>query len=161
MTRPSQQTAVVPPNSPSSARSAVDVSPLRVLFVDDNADIRESLSLNLGDEGFAVVTFADGPSALGFLDGGESVDVILLDWRMPGMSGLEVLRELRRRDIRTPVIFLSGLGDEPCEEVTAPAGGAIEFVSKSCRPSVLMKRIELVVEGRRPPAHPDPSGEPA
>ncbi len=160
MTRPSQQALVVPPNSPSSARSAVDVSPLRVLFVDDSAEVRESLSLNLGDEGFAVATFADGPSALGFLDGGASVDVILLDWRMPGMSGLEVLRELRRRDITTPVIFLSGLGDDQCEEA-APAGGAIEFVSKSCRPSVLMKRIELVVEGQRSLPDPNLSGEPA
>src|SRR5215472_10268937 len=92
------------------------VSRIRMLLIDDDDEFRESLSLNLADEGFAVTTFADGPSALEHVAAGESADVILLDWRMPGMNGLEVLRELRQRGVSTPVIFLTVLSDDIYEE---------------------------------------------
>ncbi|HXP74039.1 MAG TPA: response regulator, partial [Stellaceae bacterium] len=93
--------------SPAAAGPAPALPRVRILVVDDDDEFRESLSLNLMDEGFGVTTFADGPSALEHLAAGESVDVILLDWRMPGMNGLEVLRELRQRGVMTPVIFLT------------------------------------------------------
>jgi two-component system response regulator ChvI len=101
------------------------------------------------DEGFAVTTFANGPSALEHVAAGESADVILLDWRMPGMNGLEVLRELRQRGIVTPVIFLTVLSDDIYEEA-ALAGGAVDFIDKSRRLSILVRRIELIAEGQRP-----------
>ena len=127
---------------------------VRILLVDDDDEFRESLSLNLVDEGFAVTTFADGPAALDFLAGGEGVDVILLDWRMPGMNGLEVLRELRQRGTSTPVIFLTALSDDIYEEA-ALGGGAVDFIDKSRRLSILVKRLELIAEGQRPA--PDPN----
>jgi two-component system response regulator ChvI len=122
---------------------------VHVLVVDDDDEFRESLSLNLMDEGFAVTTFANGPSALEHVAAGESADVILLDWRMPGMNGLEVLRELRQRGIVTPVIFLTALSDDIYEEA-ALAGGAVDFIDKSRRLSILVRRIELIAEGQRP-----------
>jgi len=122
---------------------------VRVLLIDDDDEFRESLSLNLMDEGFAVAAFANGPSALEHLTGGESTDVILLDWRMPGMNGLEVLRELRQRGVSTPVIFLTVLSDDIYEEA-ALAGGAVDFIDKSRRLSILVRRIELIAEGQRP-----------
>jgi len=125
-----------------------------ILVVDDDDEFRESLSLNLVDEGFAVTTFANGPSALEYVGGGENAEVILLDWRMPGMNGLEVLRELRQRGIATPVIFLTALSDDIYEEA-ALAGGAVDFIDKSRRLSILVRRIELIAEGQRP--LPDPS----
>jgi two-component system, OmpR family, response regulator ChvI len=76
---------------------------------------------------------------------------------MPGMNGLEVLRELRRRGIMTPVIFLTGLADEIFEEA-ALVGGAVDFIDKSRRLSILVRRIELIPAGHRPP--PDPSQQP-
>ena len=127
---------------------------VRILVVDDDDEFRESLSLNLVDEGFAVTTFANGPSALEYVAGGENAEVILLDWRMPGMNGLEVLRELRQRGIATPVIFLTALSDDIYEEA-ALAGGAVDFIDKSRRLSILVRRIELIAEGQRP--LPDPS----
>jgi len=132
-----------PGTKPASARQA------RILLVDDDDEFRESLGLNLIDEGFAVTTFADAPSALEFLASGEDVDVILLDWRMPGMNGLEMLRELRQRGTMTPVIFLTALSDDIYEEA-ALAGGAVDFIDKSRRLSILVKRIELIAEGQRP-----------
>jgi two-component system response regulator ChvI len=137
--------------SPSSSTvgPATSVPRVRILVVDDDDEFRESLSLNLMDEGFAVTTFANGPSALEHVAAGESADVILLDWRMPGMNGLEVLRELRQRGVMTPVIFLTALSDDIYEEA-ALAGGAVDFIDKSRRLSILVRRIELIAEGQRP-----------
>jgi two-component system, OmpR family, response regulator ChvI len=136
--------------SPTSSPSTKQIPPrVRVLLIDDDDEFRESLSLNLMDEGFAVTTFANGPSALEHVAAGESADVILLDWRMPGMNGLEVLRELRQRGIVTPVIFLTVLSDDIYEEA-ALAGGAVDFIDKSRRLSILVRRIELIAEGQRP-----------
>jgi len=143
--------------SPSAAAAVGKVAAalrIRMLLIDDDDEFRESLSLNLADEGFVVTTFADGPSALEFVSSGESADVILLDWRMPGMNGLEVLRELRQHGVVTPVIFLTVLSDDIYEEA-ALAGGAVDFIDKSRRLSILMRRIELIAEGQRP--LPDPS----
>jgi len=137
--------------SPSAATGgpATAIPHVRILVVDDDDEFRESLSLNLMDEGFAVTTFANGPSALEHVAAGESADVILLDWRMPGMNGLEVLRELRQRGVMTPVIFLTALSDDIYEEA-ALAGGAVDFIDKSRRLSILVRRIELIAEGQRP-----------
>jgi two-component system response regulator ChvI len=68
---------------------------------------------------------------------------------MPGMNGLEVLRELRQRGVMTPVIFLTALSDDIYEEA-ALAGGAVDFIDKSRRLSILVRRIELIAEGQRP-----------
>jgi len=136
--------------SPTSSPSTKQIPPrVRILLIDDDDEFRESLSLNLMDEGFAVTTFANGPSALEHVAAGESADVILLDWRMPGMNGLEVLRELRQRGVMTPVIFLTALSDDIYEEA-ALAGGAVDFIDKSRRLSILVRRIELIAEGQRP-----------
>jgi len=147
------QQTISPSAAPAISRVAA-ASRIRMLLIDDDDEFRESLSLNLADEGFVVTTFADGPSALESLSSGESVDVILLDWRMPGMNGLEVLRELRQRSVMTPVIFLTVLSDDIHEEA-ALAGGAVDFIDKSRRLSILVRRIELIAEGQRP--LPDPS----
>src|ERR1700752_4486685 len=148
--------------SPTSSPSTKQIPPrVRVLLIDDDDEFRESLSINLMDEGFAATTFANGASALEHVAAGESADVILLDWRMPGMNGLEVLRELRQRGVVTPVIFLTVLSDDIYEEA-ALAGGAVDFIDKSRRLSILVKRLNLITEGMRPspetePRH--PSGE--
>ncbi|MGH7089195.1 MAG: response regulator transcription factor, partial [Stellaceae bacterium] len=126
----------------------------RIVLVDDDDSFRESLSLNLLDEGFNVATFTSGAGALGYFAEGGSADAILLDWRMPGMNGLEVLRELRRSGNGTPVIFLTVLSDDIYEEA-ALAGGAVDFIDKSRRPSILVKRLNLICEGLRAPPEPD------
>jgi len=120
----------------------------RLLLVDDDDFFRESLGLNLIDEGFAVTSFSNGADTLKFFEAGGEADVLLLDWRMPGMDGLEVLRQLRRRGLQTPVIFLTVLSDDIYEEA-ALEGGAVDFIDKSKRLSILLKRVNLIAEGRR------------
>ena len=78
----------------------------RILVVEDDPTLRQALAFNLGREGFEVATAGDGESALATARG-KPLDLILLDVMLPAMSGLEVLRVLRRDGITTPVIVLS------------------------------------------------------
>jgi two-component system, OmpR family, response regulator ChvI len=125
-----------------------------LLLVDDDDSFRESLGLNLLDEGYEVTSVASGRDALGFLQGGGIVDVVLLDWRMPNLSGLDVLRHMRRAGITTPVIFLTALSDDIYEEA-ALEGGAVDFIDKARRLPILLKRLQLIAEGVRPAVDPD------
>ena len=120
-----------------------------VVLTDDDELFRESLGLNLADEGYDVVSFANGRETLSYLEAGGAADVVLLDWRMPGMNGLEVLRSLRRAANSTPVVFLTVLHDDIYEDV-ALEGGAVDFIDKSRRLSVLLKRLRLTVGRARP-----------
>ncbi len=84
----------------------------RIAIVDDDDLFRESLGLNLADEGYQVVDFADGQAAVEYFLAGDGADVMLLDWRMPTMDGPTTLRRLRDADIAVPVIFLTVHGGD-------------------------------------------------
>jgi two-component system response regulator ChvI len=125
-----------------------DLSNRRVLIVDDDGMFRESLTQNLSDAGFSTMAFADGPSALRHLTESGTPDMILLDWKMPGMTGIEVLRELRERKVETPVVFLTVLSDQIYEEAGL-LGGAVDFIEKSRGFSILARRMELILNGSK------------
>jgi two-component system response regulator ChvI len=125
-----------------------------LLLVDDDDLFRESLGLNLIDEGYEVTSFGNGRDALAYLDRGGGADVILLDWRMPSLTGLDVLRRIRAAGITIPVIFLTVLSDDIYEEA-ALEGGAVDFIDKSRRLPILLKRLQLIAEGGRPIADAD------
>ena len=120
-----------------------------LLLVDDDDLFRESLGLNLIDEGYEITSFGNGHDALSYLERGGTADVALLDWRMPSLTGLEVLRSMRRNGITIPVILLTVLSDDIYEEA-ALAGGAVDFIDKSRRLPILLKRLELIAKGGRP-----------
>jgi two-component system response regulator ChvI len=123
-----------------------DLETKHVVVVDDDDLFRESLGLNLAEAGFAVVDFAGGESALEYLLGGGTADAVLLDWRMPGLDGLGVLRRLRAADANIPVIFLTVLGDQIYEEA-ALRFGAVDFIEKSRRLPIILQRLKLIIEG--------------
>jgi two-component system response regulator ChvI len=122
----------------------------RVLVVDDDEFFRESLAQNLADAGFVVETAANGEEAIEHLAGGNEppADLVILDWKMPGLTGIEVLRRVRQGGVETPVIFLTTLTDQIYEE-SALASGAVDFVEKSRSFVILLKRIELILNGVR------------
>jgi len=120
----------------------------RVVLVDDDDLFRESLSQNLGDAGFEVRDFGSGESALEHLFADGADDVVLLDWKMPGMNGIELLRRMRQAGLEAPVIFLTVLNDQIYEEA-ALQGGAVDFVEKSRSFSILLKRVNLILAGRK------------
>ena len=126
-----------------------------LLLVDDDDLFRESLELNLIDEGYAVTSFGTGGAALAYLEAGGGADAMLLDWRMPQLTGIEVLRRMRGAGIAIPVIFLTALSDDIYEEA-ALAGGAVDFIDKSRRLPILVKRLQLIAEGARPAVEPEP-----
>src|SRR5262245_49531736 len=148
MTTLLEHTAPLPSTAASGGVLAATKRPVRVAVIDDDDDFREVLCLHLADEGLETIACSSGRTALDLLKT-ESVDVILLDWRMPDMNGLEVLGELRQRGVTTPVIFLTGLADDVFEEA-ALASGAVDFIDKSRKLSILVRRIELIAESQRP-----------
>jgi two-component system, OmpR family, response regulator ChvI len=125
-----------------------------LLLVDDDDLFRESLGLNLIDEGYEVTSFANGRDVLAYLDKGGGADVMLLDWRMPNLTGLDVLRQIRAAGATIPVIFLTVLADDAYEEA-ALEGGAVDFIDKSRRLPILLKRLQLIAEGGRPSSEPE------
>jgi two-component system, OmpR family, response regulator ChvI len=122
----------------------------QIMIVDDDGMFRESLVRNLSDAGFSTLAFADGPAALGHLSAAGPPDMILLDWKMPEMSGIEVLRHLRTLKIESPVVFLTVLSDQIYEEAGL-LGGAVDFIEKSRSFSILFRRIELILKGHKGP----------
>jgi len=100
----------------------------RVLIIDDEASIRESLSGILEDEGFVPLAAPDGEAGLALLDE-EPVDCVLLDIWMEGMDGLEVLSRIKSRDETLPVIMISGHGTIETA-VQATKAGAYDFIEK-------------------------------
>jgi len=129
------------PASPQSARG-------HILIVDDDELFRESVSTNLVEAGFSTNAFPDGHTAIQHLMGGPDGDIVLLDWKMPGMTGIEVLQRLRSENIDIPVIFLTVLNDQIYEEAGL-LGGAVDFIEKSRSFSILLKRIELILTAHK------------
>ena len=116
--------------------------PTRVLVVDDEDAARAAVAAGLRAAGYAVAAAADGPAGLAAALGGD-VDLIVLDLRLPGMEGEEVLASLRRtRD--TPVIVVSSKRDED-DRVAALDLGADDFLVKPFSVRELLARIRAVL----------------
>lgn len=120
-----------------------------VVVVDDDRLFLDTLCVNLEDEGLRAVPFDDGQAALDYLTAGGPASVVLLDWRMPGLDGRQVLHKMREAEIDVPAIFLTSLSDQLYEEA-ALAGGAVDFVEKSRSFSIILRRIELITKGAKP-----------
>ena len=118
----------------------------RILIVDDEPEMLRGLEDNLRFEGYQTVTAGDGKRGLA-LALSEAPDLILLDVMMPGMSGWDLCRELRRRGLDTPVIMLTARGAE-VDRVLGLELGADDYVTKPFSLRELMARIRAVL--RRP-----------
>ena len=115
-----------------------------IFIVDDDADIRSSLSRALDKRGFQTLTFA---SAKEFLDGYDPDlgGCLLLDYGMPDMNGLELQALLVEQGHFIPIIFITGHGGVP-ESVQAMKLGAVDFLEKPFRQDVLVERIGAALE---------------
>ncbi len=133
--------------------------PETIILVDDDDLFRESLAQNLEDAGFIVRAFPSGPVALDKIPSGPG-DLIILDWKMPEMTGIEVLRRLRETGDGRPVLFLTTLSDQIFEEA-ALSGGAVDFVEKSRSFGILMKRLRLILGGSKGQAAAEAAAGPA
>ncbi len=111
-----------------------------VFLTDDDPAIRDSVGLLLRANGLAVETFA---SAVDFLESNavQRPGCLLLDVRMPGMSGLDLQKRLQEMSCRTPIIFMTGHGDVPMA-IRAMKAGAFDFVEKPFQAQALLDRLQ-------------------
>ncbi len=135
--------AAAPDDRPG--RTMKTVARERILIVDDEAAIRSLVSPHLRDEGFEVDEVADGETAL-VRFGERAHDLIVLDLRLPGIGGLDVLREIRRTS-QVYVIVLTARADE-ADKLIGLELGADDYVTKPFSPRELVARIRAVL--RRP-----------
>ncbi|MBY0511463.1 MAG: response regulator [Rhodospirillaceae bacterium] len=115
-----------------------------VFIVDDDMDVRDSLSALLESAGFVVTPFE---SANAFLAGykNETGCCLVTDIRMPGMDGLALQAELGRREIKLPIIIMTGHGDVPLA-VRAMKAGAIDFLEKPFDDQRLIASVQKALE---------------
>ena len=132
----------------------------RLLVVDDNPANRELLARRLERKGYRVLQAEDGRRALEVL-ASEAIDLLLLDLMMPGLSGLDVLREVRSRPslAALPVLMVSA-DDETSRVVEALQAGADDYITKPVDFPVAVARMEALLRNRRPAAPPAPGQAP-
>ena len=82
-----------------------------VLLVDDNQPVREGTAALLRQRGFVVTEAASSHEALALLSAGHNANVVLTDYAMPDLSGMELARQMRAHDLNQPVIFVTGYGE--------------------------------------------------
>jgi two-component system phosphate regulon response regulator PhoB len=122
----------------------------RLLLVEDDRAIADLLLWHFDREGFSVVRTGDGDEAL-ILAREETPDVIILDWMIEGVSGIEVCRRLRRRGetANVPIIMLTARGEEG-DRVRGLETGADDYVTKPFSPRELVARVGAVLRRVRP-----------
>src|SRR5437899_2603389 len=126
-----------------------------IVIVDDDAAVRETLSLVFSREGYEVTCFADGASFLA----AARVRVpacILLDVYIPGRSGLDILKDLNAGDYPAPIFIISGQGDIPMA-VDAIKHGALDFIEKPFSGSIVAARVRDAIAAWRFRANHRPS----
>jgi len=121
-----------------------------VLIVEDEPDIVEMLAYNLAAAGFETGVARDGDEAEIFL-AERAPDAVLLDWMLPGVSGIELCRRIRRRPAtRTlPIIMLTARGEEG-DRVRGLDSGADDYMTKPFSPTELVARLRAVLRRSRP-----------
>jgi DNA-binding NtrC family response regulator len=116
----------------------------RILVVDDDPDIREVIEDRLESLGYDVSTASDGLECLSVLSK-QTPDLILLDIEMPRMNGLDVLREIRKREIDVPVLMITAYGTVE-RAVQAMKAGAYDFIPKPFEPDHLSMIVQRALE---------------
>lgn len=122
-----------------------------ILVIDSDENLRGAMGALLEKEGFRAVLTGDGR------DGFERAatlkpDLVLVDLRLPGMSGMEICKQLRARSASLPIIVLSAVGDE-LDKVLLLETGADDYVVKPCGARELVARIRAVLRRSTPAVH--------
>ena len=122
----------------------------RVLLVEDDESLVELIRYNLGAAGFEVTSTPDGEDAL-MLASEEAPDVVILDWMVEGVSGIEVCRRLRRAPAtaNVPILMLTARAEE-ADRIRGLETGADDYLTKPFSPRELIARIKAVLRRLRP-----------
>ncbi len=117
----------------------------KILVVDDDSGIRDALRMILAYEGYEVLAAPDGKTALADLDS-TKIDAVLLDIKMPGMDGFEILDRIVAREDAPPVLMISGHGDI-ATAIEATRRGAVDFLEKPPQRERILVSIKNALSG--------------
>ena len=115
----------------------------RILVAEDQTDIRDLLVLNLQSAGYEVTPAVDGLTALA-METSRSHDLLILDWMMPGLDGLELCKTLRMRGINTPILMLTAKSTE-LDRVLGLELGADDYLTKPFSLAELLARVKALL----------------
>jgi signal transduction histidine kinase/DNA-binding response OmpR family regulator len=113
----------------------VDWKNIRILIVDDEKETREYFCELLGRSGLAVTTAADGEEALRLIEQGDSFDICFVDWKLPGMNGIELTARIKQEDIRRHVVIMISSTEWGEISDDAKAAGVNKYLPKPLFPS--------------------------
>lgn len=116
----------------------------KILIVEDEPEVRATLVDQIRSFGYDAAGAADAETALAMLRGGETIDLVITDMRLPGMNGIDLLGEIKRAGLAVPVVLLTG----HCSVETflhSQSRGAYEYVNKPVRATELKRIIGTAV----------------
>jgi FixJ family two-component response regulator len=138
----------MPPSTLVDDRQDTALQQATVFIVDDDADVRKSISLLVRSVDLNCETYSSGNDFLASHDPVRP-GCLVLDVRMPGLTGLELQRELRSHAVEMPIIFVSAHGEIPMV-IQSLRAGALDFLQKPFSPQAMLERIhEAIVEDAR------------
>jgi len=120
----------------------------KILIIDDEKGIRDSLSMIFGIEGFEAVSVDNARAGLTLIDQGERYDFIICDIKLPGIGGMEFLGEIRERDLAPVIIMISAYGTVE-SSIEAIKKGADDYINKPINTDELILRMRMAEERRR------------
>ncbi|RPH00166.1 MAG: phosphate regulon transcriptional regulatory protein PhoB [Candidatus Pelagibacter sp. TMED153] len=122
----------------------------KVLLIEDDKDLQEIVSYNFSKEGFVINSCLDGEDAMEMVKN-ENPDLIILDWMLPNVSGVEILRQIRsiKKYRKIPVIMLTAKNEET-DRLKAFDGGADDYISKPFSNAELIARSKAILRRIKP-----------
>lgn len=125
----------------------------RILLIDDDPGLLRLMSLRLESEGYSLETAGDGESALGMIEN-KPPDLVIADWRMRPMDGVELLERLQTQKPSLPVLLITAYGTVP-DAVEATQKGAYSVITKPIDTDALVQQVEEAIALHRSPRHGD------
>jgi two-component system, NtrC family, response regulator AtoC len=122
--------------------------PYKILIVDDGEDFRRLFGIYLSHFGYQIQKVSNGRKALGLLRKAHDIDLVLLDFHMPGLNGIEVLHKIKKIAPRLNVIILTGYSVQDIA-VLIPSGYVQHYIEKATDPDKIRKLIEKVLKKQR------------
>ena len=129
--------------------ASVGNAKLRVIVVDDDALFCQMLTAELEEQGFSVRVFADGQMLLRKPEIAIDTDIIVINWSLPHIQGIDLLPRMQKLGINVPVVFMTGR-PLPINEAMAFDRGAVDFVDKSRGVAILVHRLRVAAQAKGP-----------